>query len=214
MASFEAVVRAAAGKFKPEEIKKAHIAWAKRGLTDYIRRQDQKPGYTIETDGRAATSEQSVKPFGVITYRFVRLPEIARAALAAAILSSPRRSGRYRRSWFAMVNGAEVDTRALGDAREVLVVNDQPYSRKINVGAKGFKAYAPPGVVERVKEIMKRRFGNIAEFRVIYVTLQGGYALRHDQYRRDRLGRRRGGPRRDARAGSALTYPALKITMR
>jgi hypothetical protein len=216
MASFAELVRMRTENFKPAQIKAAHIAWARKGLADYLRRQEQKPGYTIEVDGSPATSERSVKPFGVITYRFVRLEQITRSALAAAVLGSPKLSGRYRRSWFAMANGVELDTRAIpAGVREVLVTNDQPYSRKINVGARGFKAYAPPGVVERVKEQMKRRFGNLAKFRVIFITLDGGHVLKHDQFRRDKHGRRRSrNPRRDARAGSALTYPALEISIR
>lgn len=215
MAGFETVLRSRLKDFTPAAVKEMHIRLAREGLAAYMRSQREKPGYTIHVDGSPASSERGVKPFGVIEYRFIRLREIARAALAEAIRQSPRRSGRYRRSWFAMVDGAEVDTRAIPPGtREILITNDQPYSRKINVGAKGFKAYAPPGVVERVKEIMKRRFGNIAEFRTTFVTLDGGYVLQRDQYRRDRQGRRSARPRRDALKGSALNYPTLKIVMR
>jgi hypothetical protein len=204
--SFERVIRVQLEKFKPEAVRQAHIAFARKGLAEFFRGQREKPGFTIEVDGRPATSEQSVKPFGVITYRFVRLQQIGTAALAEARRVSPYRSGRYRRSWFAMANGAEIDLMAIPPGvREILITNDQPYSRKINVGAKGFKTHA--GLVEKVKELMKRRFGNLAEFRVIYITLGGGHVLKNDQMRRGR-------PRRDARAGSDLTYPALKITMR
>lgn len=202
-------------RYSPEEARRRHIEIARKGLRDFLARQAEKPVVQIEVDGHASSTESNVKPFGIIVYRFVRREIILRAALAEVRRLSPVRSGRYRDSWFFTVGGAEVDINHAPDgANEFLLLSDAPYSRKINVGAKGFEAYAPPGIVEKAKEIIKRRYGAHVEMKVVFVTLRGGHTLRNDQYRKDRRGRRMSSPRRDARAGMQITYPALQIVFR
>ncbi|BBK37690.1 hypothetical protein STAQ_27680 [Allostella sp. ATCC 35155] len=210
--AFESVIQVQVAKYGPDAAKRHHIAVARRGLADYLARQDARPDYSIETDGRPAASELSVQPYGIITYRFRRMREVAAFALAEAIRLSPHRSGRYKRSWFAMVDGAEVDVDAIRqDAGLVLITNDQPYSRKINVGAKGFEKYANPGIVERVRQLVRRRYGTIVAPEIEYLTLEGAYRLKRDLFRRNKRGERYGSARRDALAGSDLRYPAIAL---
>jgi len=52
--------------------------------------------------------------------------------------------------------------------------------------------------------------GTVEPATSVYLDLEGGYVLRHD-LRRIHKGRRYGGARNDARAGMAITYPALSI---
>lgn len=202
-AAFEQVIRLQMQKYSPEAARRKHIEVARKGLAAYLGRQQEKPGYTIDTDGHPASSEESVRPFGVITYRFTRLKEVVRFALDFARLYSPIQSGRYRKSWFAMADGRQIEATAIpGNAREIIVTNDQPYSRKINVGAEGFEKYAHPGVAEKVAALVKKRYGSIVEVRIVYITLAGGHTLK-----RSGKGRRR----RSTRAGADLTYPSIRI---
>jgi hypothetical protein len=223
-AAFERVVQLQLAQLTPEAAKTRHIATARAGLAAFMARQSVKPDVLIEVDGHKAASEDSVKPFGVITYRFRRMREIYVAALARAEADSPVRSGRYKRSWFLMVNGVEVAPDAIPAAAEVLLVNDQPYARKIHVGSKGFEKYANPGVVEKVRQWMIKQYGRIAEFDIEFVTLSGGYKLAGNtklamaQLNRRSSVFRAGGTRlsrrKDLMPGAEMTYPALKITPR
>jgi hypothetical protein len=206
MPAFEEVIRLRMKEFSPEAARKHHIAIARQGLADFLARQDVKPDIALEVDGMPATSEESVKPFGIITYRIIRIKQVVLFALEEARRLSPRRSGRYRDSWFALAGHKEIDVEALPPGVPVTVTNDQPYSRKINVGADGFERYAPPGIVEKVTQLVKRRYGAIVDVRIDYLQLQGGYTLKRSQRRKGRRNFRS-----DALKGMALTYPALTI---
>jgi hypothetical protein len=199
--AFERVITLQLERFSPEEAKRRHIAVARRGLAAFMARQASRPGVTLEVDGHAATSEDEVKPFGVIVYRLTRMRKIALFALAKAIEISPVREGRYKKSWFVMVNDQRVAPDQIPQGAEVVITNDQPYARKIHVGAKGFKRYVPPGIVEKVRQMVIREYGNQVDVQIQFVTLAGGYVLRKLQ-----------GSGKDRQPGAPLTYPALVIT--
>ena len=95
-------------RFSPQEAKRRHIAIARAGLADFMGRQPVRPMVRIETDNRPATSEEQVKPFGLIVYRFDRMREVASFALREAEEASPVLSGRYKRSWFLMHGTQEI----------------------------------------------------------------------------------------------------------
>lgn len=201
MAQFEEVIQLALKQFSPEAAKARHIAIARKGLAAYLATRSVKPGVTIETDGRPALSEESVKPFGIITYRFSDMVAIAAYALALAEALSPVQSGRFRRSWFAMVNERQIAVTDIPAGAMVLITNDQPYFRKIHQGSKGFERYVPPGIVEKVRQQVIRRFRNQVDTNIEFITLEGGYILKG-------RGRRR---RKDTRAGEEMTYPTLVL---
>lgn len=199
--AFERVITLQLERFSPEEAKRRHISVARRGLATFMARQAAKPGVVLEVDGHPATSEDEVKPFGVIVYRFTRIREIALFALAKAIEISPVLTGRYKRSWFTMVGHQQVAPDQIPEGVEVVITNDQPYARKIHVGAKGFKRYVPPGIVEKVRQMTIRKYGNLVDVEIQFLTLQGGYILKKSQ-----------GSGKDRQPGAPLTYPALVIT--
>lgn len=220
MSAFETVIRLQLDKFSPAEAKRRHIAAARAGLAAFLAGQESKPTVAIEVDGHPATTEDQVQPFGIITYRFLRMNVIVPELLAKARELSPVGSnddarpghpGLYKSSWFALVDGRQVDDDAVPAGAEVIITNNQPYSRKINVGAHGFERYAPPGIVERVRQFALSKYRNILDAQVVFLNLEGAYILKHD-LRHIHNGRRYGAPRKDARAGMEITYPALQLT--
>lgn len=156
---------------------------------------------TIETDGHPSASEESVRPFGVITYQFNRMREVLSFALREAENESPVRSGRYYRSWFFMAQGAEIGLDEVPAGVAITLTNDQPYARKIHVGAKGFERYANPGIVEKVRQAVMRRYGAVVSAEVTFINLAGAHTLQ-----------RSSGRRKSRQKGAALTYPALILT--
>lgn len=209
MAAFETVIRLQLDKYSPEEVQRRHVAIARAGLAGFLAGQSVKPDVLIEVDFHAASSETEVRPFGVITYRFPRMREIAAFAIAQARALSPVESGAYRNAWFPIVDGAEIDPQAIAGAAAVTVTNDQPYARKVQVGARGFEKYA--GIVEKVRQIVRRRYGGVVSAEIVFLNLQGGWVLRKG-LRKIHRGRRYGAIRNDASAGMEITYPALVLT--
>ena len=137
------------------------------------------------------------------------------SALAYVIARSPvgkapmpkGKTKRFKQSWFVAVDGKRWagEMRAIPAGAEVMVVNDQPYSRKVEVGAirtSGFK------LVEDARQATLRRFPTMAVEKT-FVLLPGGYVLKSNGRRV--AGRR---PNKSQRAGERLTYPAVIIKAR
>ncbi len=184
--------------YTPEGAKRIHIAIAKETISRFISRQQDKPSYVIETDGHRASSEDSVRPYGVIVYLIQRLSQAGSYAIKTAREMSPVESGRYRKSWFLLVDGVEVSENNIPEnARELILTNDQPYSRKIERRGARLQG-VPPGIVERVRQAVLRQYKNSVDIDIRYITLATGYKLKKPL-------RRRG------RAEHELTYPALAI---
>jgi hypothetical protein len=105
-----------------------------------------------------------------------------------------------------LADGAQISENAIpAGTRELTLSNDQPYARKIEVRGAGL-AHVPPGIVERVRQLVLRRFGGQVAVDIRFI------ALRDYRIKSVPLARTGGGRRR--RQTRALTYPALVITAR
>lgn len=156
---------------------------------------------------------------GPINYRFDWIREATQFALDELIRLSPVRTGRYRRSFLVVANGRAMDPREIPAGAEVDIVNTQPYSRKIQVGAAGFTAFRD--LFEKAKRSVKREYAGLANARVTFKNLDGGYLLKTSAAARPaaatrrssafRAGRATLSRRADRQAGAALTYPVLMV---
>lgn len=209
--TFSEVIRLSLSQFSPEVARQKHIAIARAGLAKFLAAQTVRPMVTIEVDGHRASSEEEVRPFGVINYRLTRLREVVAFALAEARRLSPVRTGRYQGSWFLLMDRAEIPLEGVPESGTVMLTNDRPYARKIHVGAKGFEIHR--GIVEKVRQSVLRKYGAIIEADLLFITLQGGWRLKKG-LRKIHRGRRYGAIRNDAPAGAELTYPTLQLTPR
>lgn len=186
---------------QPAAISKLLAQTARKALADAQSAGEFPPGYGRVVNGRVGVAEEQVVPPGPIIYQADWLGPVAEYALAFAEARSPVLSGRFKKSWFAMVNGASVaDFSAIPQDAELIVTNDQPYSRKIEVGH--MRMSVPPGILQDTRQAVMRRFGNIISAQVRFISLAGAYTLRRSAGRKDR------------KAGRALQYPALVVTMR
>jgi len=208
--SFEQVITLAIAQAKPPEVQKLHARIAREGLAAHLAsRPGERPNVRRIVDGREGAAEETVRPYGVIRYEFDSLREAALFALLELQKVSPVESGLYGRSWFLMLGGAEVQPAALpASTREVIVTNDQPYSRTLAVGRRAdgrpFSLQnLPPGYMELAAQAVRARFGNSVMVDIRFIKLAGGYVLKSD-YR---------ATRRD-RAGQQITYPSLVLQAR
>lgn len=154
--------------------------------------------YLRAVNGRLNAPANAVRAPGPIVYSFEWLSHAAAFGLAWLVAASPVKTGRYRRSFIVTADGRETKPEAIEFAREVRVVNVQPYSRKIQVGAKGFSARR--GLFDAAARRVNREFRGLVKTRVVFVRLDSAYRLKAAH-----------GRRRDRSAGSELTYPALEM---
>lgn len=220
--SFEAVLGLMLKKLSPEEAKKTHIKVARAALKELQSRQKEPLPYALYVDGAlvdplvmyidsaggVSKGEDRVKPFGTIKYVFLRMQQVARYALVTAQELSPVQSGRYKKSWSVIVDRVEMTPdKVPPEAREIIVVNYQPYARKIHMRGARLRN-VPPGIVEKLRQMVRRQFGKVVNTELKFIKLQGGYVLKRDYIQIRRSGRRR---QRDPK-GTELSYPALVIT--
>jgi hypothetical protein len=196
----------------PENIAKELAIFAKLSLRDVISSGEGSDRYERYVNGNLDAPEESVVPPGPIVYLFHWWPEVIEYALQVLVDRSPEKSGRYKRSWFVMVNGTIVnDYTQIPIGAQVMLTNDQPYSRKIEVGH--MRMSVEPGVVQDSRRTVMSRFGNTVEVKATMITLPGSYVLK-GMFRRGFRRTARPKLRKDTQAGAQMTYPALSLVMR
>lgn len=164
-----------------------------------IERSGVAPKYTTAVNGQVGLSEDSVKLPGPIVYTFDDGGEIGLYLLDFLQARAPRDTGDYIKGFRFIQSGRYVDAAALRPGQAFHITNDRPFSRKIELGA--MKMRVPPHIFEDAAQAARKRFGNVAKFRVQYLELVGGYVLKG-------RGRRRRGKSRE---GEAMRYPAVFV---
>ncbi|MER9710173.1 hypothetical protein NKJ13_07875 [Mesorhizobium sp. M0174] len=198
---FERDLKLATAGMEPEAINNALAAFAKQELARVIGEGIASSNYERYVNGVQGAPEEAVKAPGPIVYEFVNWPLIINAALQELIRRSPRRSGRYARSFVVVVGGRTVVTdysRLRADA-EVIIFNAQPYTRKTETGSNG----QGKRHFDLSKGALNRRFNSAFKFETKFVDVPGGIDPLAP-YKLKRTTRRRA-------AGTPLTYPALVI---
>src|SRR3546814_10310043 len=160
--AFECMSDLAVAAVTPPELQRLQARVARETLAEHLATLPRRPPVKTIVDGRAGASEDSVKAYGRIRYEFGFLQEIAPLALEHARKVSPLDSGRYRDSWLVLADGAPVDADAVPDeTEELVIVNPEPYSRKLNVGKNldgtPFVVSVPPYFVEEINGFVFRR---------------------------------------------------------
>jgi hypothetical protein len=212
ISTFAKDLQLATAGIAPENIAVELAAFARSELSRAIQEGEGSERYDRYVNGRFGAAESTVVPPGPILYVFRWWNEIIEFALQSLVERSPEKSGKYKQSWFVMTPGGRVKN--FGEIplnADVILCNDKPYSRKIDVGH--MRMSVPPGVVEDVRKMVLSKFGNLVTVRRTMIPLPNGYVLKgrfrrgYRQYARTKL-------RRDTQAGAQMTYPALVLTMK
>ena len=235
--TFDRDILVATTGMSDDEISREVALFAKSSLAELIQSGEANSNYTRFVNGRQGAPEEAFNVRsgampGPILYQFAWWQELITDALAELVKRSPKRSGRYGRSFIVLANQAPVTNyQTIDGSAEVIIFNAQPYTRKIEVGAMSMSV--PPRHFDAANATLRRKYGTKGSFsimtrflqigsgidpRVPYI-LKGEYAGRYNAQRKaikagalissaNRLARRK-----DRDAGQALTYPALVLNM-
>ncbi|MCC0809191.1 hypothetical protein FPV16_23840 [Methylobacterium sp. W2] len=129
------------------------------------------PDHDTFIDGGKRSDLSGVRASSIITFEFHLLIDVIQWVDEQLIIHSPVKTERFARShvWFA--DNVEMDPLNPPPAESYIVLNEQPYTRKIE---KGLSPQAPDGVYEAVATLAKRRFGNIAYVGFSFRSFPGG----------------------------------------
>ncbi|TAI67580.1 hypothetical protein [Bradyrhizobium sp. Leo170] len=212
ISTFAKDLQLATAGISPENIARELAAFAKSELAKSIAEGEGSERYYRYVNGVLGAAEEMVVPPGPILYVFQWWREIIEFALQSAVERSPEKSGRYKQSWFIMTPGGVIKSfDEIPINSTVILTNNQPYSRKIDVGH--MRMSVPPGIIEDVRKMVMARFGNFVTTKRTLIPLPGGYILKghfkrgYRPYARSKL-------RPDTMAGAQMTYPALVMTMK
>jgi hypothetical protein len=198
--------------FGPEAMAAELAKFSKQALAEYLTSEEEPPGYVRYVNGRKDAPEESVRVPGPIIYRFVWWPQILSFAMAFLRARSPTggaggHKGRpaYKDSFFVLAEGREKHPRQWSlippDSDEVIITNDAPYHRKVDVqlaGGKALRISVPPGIMEDGAAAINARFGGLVRAKRVYSTPHSGQWL----YQRGR------------REGKPVDSPGIVITPR
>lgn len=142
------------------------------------------PAHRQFVDGSEGKALEQVRADGGrIAFTFEIAADLTGFILAELQRVSPVDSGDYRKSHLIFADGREVAAGAdLAGVEEVVFLNTQPYSRKIEAGTMRMKVDGTSGVYQQATRAAQRRFGNLAainfEYRSPIGTAQRGKAGR------------------------------------
>jgi hypothetical protein len=177
--------------------------------------------YTVFVDGREGAAPETVKPGGAIIYQFSRLKDAAGFAFGFLVGRSPvgtdsQSPGRYRKSWVIFVNWRlwNGDLARMPRDAEVMIVNTQPYHRKLEMTRGGTKAT----LTYLCKLAVERKYKNVRASHVFVELPQGPapapYTMKGGFVSRRAFVNSRGrvfkfGKPKFSNKGDAMTYPAV-----
>ena len=198
--TFARDIKVATAGLEPEAISALLAKTAREALAEAQASGEFPDNYVTSVNGHVGARIESVTPPGPIVLTGIWWPEILSYGIVFAEDRSPVKSGRYKRSWFVMANGSQtIDYAGIPVSAECIITNDQPYSRRIEIGRQ--KVNVPPGIVEDLVSALRRRFGDMISVQRKFINLEGAYRLK-------------GGRARRKRSEHVVTYPAAIIQMR
>lgn len=141
------------------------------------------PAYRSFVDGVASTALERVKlDGGKIEFEFEisQIDDVLRWIAKALYDASPFRSGDYRNGHTLLADGEPIDVNGNipQDVSEFCFVNVVPYARKIEIGTteggRPFVVQVPPNVYERVTQRAQHEFGERANIRFEFRSVDEG----------------------------------------
>jgi hypothetical protein len=227
--AFDRELRLATADLEPEAINAALAQFAKKSLAEVISAGRASSRYERYVNGRQGAPEEAVEAPGPIVYEFSFWEPIITFAIDEITRRSPKKSGRFARSFVVLANQKPVtDYASISPEAEVIITNVQPYIRKVEAGVVGGQKRF--FVFDGTKRALARQFGNdsgrnAAAFRfdTKWLDIPGGilpgvpYILKGEHGRRLTAWRAnpKSGPRirrrKELEAGIPITYPAIVI---
>lgn len=194
LARFRQTLKLQANGLVGDGFRKHHAAVARQALAEAQTAQRARFGQPLPfrrlVDHREGVSEDAVKLYGVIEYKFSLAADVAGEIYAMILQASPvgpSEGGHYRDDHIILVNGRQVtDLRDVQAGDEIAITNLRPYARKIEGGARersrrrltnrraGLSVQAPNGVYEITAHAARQRFGNVAEIEFAYRAFAAG----------------------------------------
>ncbi|KAA1052957.1 hypothetical protein [Azospirillum argentinense] len=152
-----------------------------RAQIERVQQRANPSATAVYVDGCKGAPLDSVKPFGVVYAEFSYLAQVVEAALDLLSSTSPIETGAYGDSHAAYVDGERVaELSVIGEARRVVISNETPYARVIEVGIGSRVPWSKQqqvpaqGPYRAAVRALRRQFGHVAKIVFTFVALDVG----------------------------------------
>ncbi|MER8762890.1 hypothetical protein [Mesorhizobium sp. M0968] len=194
------------------------VATAKREHAKIMTADPVPSSFVRIVDGAMGAPEESVKPTGVIVYRYPRVEQVVQFAMETLFDLSPVLSGEYRNSHMLFINGVPYpNLKGWRPGLEISITNPVPYARKIEVGKMKMRVPGTDLVYQRARRKIMARYGNMVDVKFTYRAIVGGYNINQEltaTRRRAATGNIERRLRPGAHNRSDVRFPVLVITER
>lgn len=151
-----------------QQLRERHIEVAKQARRKVERQQGRHPTVTV-VDGRRDVSERTVKENGQIVYLFDSVGMASDFTINELRQIAPVDEGDFQSGFVTLVNGVEGDPKTAPPGAEIVIIDREPYSRRLE---RGWSLQAPNGVFEVTAKLVKRRL-KMVNVKFDYVPLVG-----------------------------------------
>lgn len=173
LAFFDRELSLAMTDLQPEALQKELAAFARKSVAEVIAAGQAPAEYQKFVNGREGAAEETVEFPGPIVYLFSNWKIAIQTAIEELQRRVPHRTGRYAGSFVVIVNGrATMDFSGIPPKSEVVIINRQPYTRKMETGANGTGARH----FDLSKGAFNRRFAGVFNAQVVFLNVTGGIA--------------------------------------
>jgi hypothetical protein len=156
-----------------EEQQARFAAFAKAENAKIMAEEPRPTAFRRWVDGHEGAPEETVRPDGVIRYRYHRIDAVVDFALQTLRELSPVLSGAYRAAHKVFVDNVEVASlETWTPGKEVVIANIVPYTRKIEQGSMKMRVPGSDHVYEQARLIVMRRMSNIAKITFDYRSVR------------------------------------------
>ncbi len=206
-----------------EEARLEFVQFAKKTVAEEIAAgRTLSRRYRREVDGKMDAQEDAVRIPGVIKYNFDFWGNVIPFVLDFLAKAAPSDSGRYRMSFFVLSDRRLVtDFEGISRNAEVVISNDQPYSRKVEVGHTKF-SHGDHRIFEDARQAVLAEFKDLVEAQLAYITFGQPYSglakgeipyrlHGHRGFTRGHKKFARRYARKDVAEGELMTYPSLVL---
>lgn len=181
------------------------------------------PELTVVVDGRPGGSLAGIRHDSTVVLDWNYLREATDAAVHYLQIKGPIRSGDWRKSIVALINGEEweIDKPIPANIQSAVVVVTVPYARRLEVGrtrnGRPFVVQVEQHFVEHVSMLLNQRLRDLATFTFGYIDLDNAHELT-GQWRHRRVFKRgqfshfaATKRRRSGQVETHVRYPAIMI---
>jgi hypothetical protein len=163
----------------------ALVQFARGNLAAAIASGEGSDQFETIVNGRRGAAESSVQMPGPIVYQFSWMPDVVASAFSFLRQRYTKRNpepdtgGHYADSHFIMQNGKKISIGEIVDGVEVVISNDQPYSRKMQLGSTGY--LLGKGIYSEARQYLVKRWSNLVRVDMSFIQLAGGHVLESEK---------------------------------